>query len=90
MCPYSPESNGKAERLNWSLNNISRTILLGLRLVKTHERLSKDEAQTANYLRNRMFPLASNNADKTRYEVIMAEKRDFKHIRRFRCEAYMH
>ena len=81
---YSPEQNGAAERLNRTLMEKVRTMLIecGLSLPFWAEAVT-----TANYLRNRS-PVSG--LDKTPYELFTGIKPDVSHLRVFGCVAYAH
>ncbi|GIL87679.1 hypothetical protein Vretifemale_15713, partial [Volvox reticuliferus] len=82
--PYSPQQNGKAERLNRTLLDKVRAMLAESGVSKSlwHEALS-----TACYLRNRS-PLAGKS--KTPYESFTGDVPDVSHLRVFGCVAYAH
>ena len=88
--PYSPESNGKAERLNRTLIDMARTMLMGAKNLPLHPKLWAEAVHTANYIRNRLFTAASNDPSKTPYEIIMGKKPNLSHIRKFGAKAYVH
>ena len=87
---YSPESNGKAERLNRTLMDMARTMLREVPNVKRHACLWAEAVHTANYLRNRMYTTSCKDRDKTPYEVILGKKPDVSHLRRFGAKAFVH
>lgn len=88
--PYSPESNGKAERLNRTLMDIARSLLQEIYTVSGHERLWAEAMHTANYIRNRMYTSACNDPNKTPFEVITGKRPDLSHLRKFGATAYVH
>ena len=88
--PHSPESNGKAERLNRTLLDMARTMMQELSHVPGYNRLWAEAMSTANYIRNRLFSSACNVAGKTPFEVITGQRPDLAHIRRFGANAYAH
>lgn len=85
---YSPESNGRAERLNRTLIDMARSMLL-----QTDPEVSKpfwaEGINSANYIRNRLVT-KSTPEDRTPYEIIMGRKPDVSNIRIFGCTAYVH
>ena len=87
---YSPESNGKAERLNRTLMDMARSMLMDLGKVSGHQNLWGEAINTANFLRNRMYTSASNDPTKTPYEIIMNKKPDLKFVRKFGSKSYVH
>ena len=81
---YSPQSNGKAERLNRTLMEKTRAMLSEANLP---ESLWGEAITTANYLRNRS-PTA--NKDRTPWELFFGKKPDLSNLRPFGCEAFVH
>lgn len=82
--PYSPQQNGKAERLNLTIEEKARAMLCEANLPKS---LWGEAVNTANYLRNRS-PAADR--DCTPYELLFGKKPDISNLRTFGCEAYVH
>ena len=82
--PYTPQQNGKAERLNRSLLDKVRSMLIESGVPK---RYWQEAVVTANYLRNRS-PVAGK--DKTPHELIWGMAPDVSHLRVFGCVAYAH
>jgi hypothetical protein len=79
---YTPEQNGKAERLNRTLLDRVRAMLEDSKLPKT---LWAEAATTANYLRNRA-PAAGRSC--TPWEAFFGKKPDVSHLRVFGARAY--
>jgi hypothetical protein len=82
--PYSPQMNGKAERLNRTLLDKARSLLHNTTLPKY---MWSDAVVTANYLRNRT-PTSSSH--KTPYERMWNKTPDLQHLRAFGATAYAH
>ena len=82
--PYSPQQNGKAERLNRTIMEKVRAMLADSGLPK---HLWGEAAATANYLRNRS-PTA--NQDKTPWELFCKKIPDVSNLRTFGVKAYVH
>lgn len=82
--PYSPQQNGKAERMNRSLIEMTRCLLRDANLDK---RYWGEAIHTANYLLNRL-PCSATN--RTPYELWYGEKPEYKHLRIFGSIAYVH
>ena len=82
--PYTPQQNGKAERLNRTLLDKARPMLADANLPKF---LWAEAIVTANYLRNRS-PISSQ--DTTPYELFHGTKPDLSHLRTFGARAYAH
>lgn len=73
--PYSPQSDGKTERQNSTLNDMARAMLLDIHHINGYQKLWAEAVNTANYLRNRMFTVACNESEKTPFEVIRVRNR---------------
>jgi transposase InsO family protein len=82
--PYTPEQNGKAERLNRTIMERVRAMLVESNL---DQALWAEAAQTAAYIRNRS-PTAAG--DKTPYELFFGTRPDVSGMRAFGCTAYVH
>ncbi len=82
--PYNPEQNGKAERLNRTLLEKVRAMLIEADLPK---RLWAEAANTASYLRNRT-PTAGRSS--TPWELFYGKKPGVSHLRVFGATAHMH
>jgi hypothetical protein len=81
--PYSHESNGVAERLNRTIMNMVRAML-----VKLDKRLWQEAVHTAVYLKNRLPHSAVK--DQTPYEAFRGEKPTIQHLPPFGRECYIH
>jgi hypothetical protein len=81
---YTPQQNGKAERLNRTLLDKARPMLAEYNLPK---HLWAEAILTANYLRNRSPTSAQ---DVTPYEMLHGTKPDLSHLRIFGARAYAH
>ena len=82
--PYTPEQNGKAERLNRTLMERVRAMLQDTKLPNS---LWAEAVTTANYIRNRS-PV--NGATKTPLELFFGKKPDISLMRTFGATAYVH
>jgi hypothetical protein len=83
--PYSPESNGAAERLNRTLLDRIRTVLAESKVPPEYW----GEALLAvNYVRNRT--IAAGTGDKTPWELMFRVKPTVSNLRVFGCTAYVH
>lgn len=80
--PHTPQQNGKAERLNRTLMDKARPMLVGLR-----QSLWAEAVVTANYLRNRS-PMSGLTC--TPYEMFYGLKPDVSHLRTFGVRAFLH
>ena len=82
-CPYTPQQNGVAERLN-------RTLLGTVRTMLREAQVSKEwwvyAVITANYLRNRS-PATGQNS--TPYQLWTGEKPSLAHLRVWGCTAWV-
>ena len=83
--PYTPEQNGKAERLNRTLLDKVRCMLQESKLPKN---LWAEAVNTANYLRNRS-PISSCDT-MTPWELFYGNKPDVSNLRVFGADAYVH
>lgn len=81
---YSPEQNGRAERLNRTLIERARALLLEHRLPKA---VWSEAIITAAYLRNRVPGTAQNS---TPYELFYGQKPDMSHLRVYGCKAFVY
>lgn len=85
--PYSPESNGSAERLNRSLMDMARTLIWGMETPR--KELWAEAVNTACYIRNRLIT-ASCKEVYTPYEVLHGRKPDVSHLKIFGSKAYVY
>lgn len=83
--PYSPQSNGVAERVNRTLVEKARCMLAEGKLSKVYW---QDAVQTAAYLKNRSPHRALEN--KTPFEMWYGNKPNLTHLRVFGCRAMVH
>ena len=82
--PYTPQQNGKAERLNRTIMDKVRSMLADAHLPKE---LWGEATSTANYLRNRT---PASGMDKTPWELFFNKKPDVSDLRVFGAKAYTH
>jgi transposase InsO family protein len=82
--PYTPQQNGKAERLNRTLMEKTRAMLKEATL---EPKLWAEAVVTANYLRNRS-PVSGK--PKTPWELFFGSRPDVSHLRTFGSPAYVH
>lgn len=83
--PKTPQQNGVAERMNRTLMEMVRSMLLGSKL---SQNFWGEALSTAVYLRNRSPTKVL--AKMTPYEAWFKEKPQVGHLRVFGCEAYAH
>ena len=83
---YSPQQNGVAERLNRTLGEAARSMLLQANLSNMYW---AEAVSTATYLRNRMVTSALKSK-MTPYEMWFGKKPDLRHLRVFGCAVYAH
>lgn len=81
-CPYTPQQNGRAERLNRTLVEMGRCLLIQGNLP---ESLWGEALNTAVYLRNRC-PTAATGFQ-TPYELWVGQKPGVAHFKKFGCRA---
>ena len=79
---YTPEQNGAAERLNRTLQDRARSMLVDAHLPKE---LWGEAVNTANYIRNRS---PAGDRDRTPWELFYGIKPDVSHLRVFGSTAY--
>jgi transposase InsO family protein len=82
--PYTPQQNGKAERLNRTLMERVRAMLQDSGL---GQELWAEAAATACVLRNLSLPAS---LDKTPYELFFGKRPDVSRLRVFGCPVYVH
>lgn len=87
---YSPESNGKAERLNRTLMDMARTMLTNITNADMRSKLWAEAINTSNFIRNRIYCTAASEKGKTPYEIIMRKKPDIGFIRTFGSKCFVH
>lgn len=83
--PKTPEQNGIAERMNRTLVETSRSMLIDAKLP---HKFWAEALSTAVYLKNRSPTKALE--DMTPFEAWMKEKPKVEHLRVFGCDAYAH
>jgi len=83
--PYTPQQNGKAERLNRTLAERVRCMLIESGLPKS---LWAEAIVCASYVRNRS-PTAAH-VGKTPHELFWGDVPDVSHLRVFGCTAFVH
>lgn len=82
--PKTPEQNGVAERLNRTLVEMARSMLLDAKLPK---RFWAEAISTAVYLKNRS---TTKSLSMTPYEAWHGSQPKANHLRVFGCDAYSH
>jgi transposase InsO family protein len=80
---YTPEQNGRAERMNRTIIEKARTLLLG---VEADEDLWVEAVLTAVHLHN-LMPVAGKS--KTPYELFDGSSPDVSYLRKWGCLAYV-
>lgn len=83
--PHTPEQNGVAERLNRTIVEAARSMLIQAKLPIS---FWAEAISCAVYIRNRSPTAALNN--KTPYECWFGQKPDLSNLRVFGCVAYAH
>lgn len=85
--PHNPEMNGVAERLNRTLQDKARAMLLSSGL---EDKFWNEAIQTANYLKNRSPTAAFGQqfADKTPADIWFGKQQDISHLRIFGSTCY--
>ena len=93
---YSPESNGKAERLNRTLIERARSIIAELTDINggdedEHKKLWAEAVNTANYIRNRVINkgTAAHFGMITPYQVLFGRKPNISNIRIFGSKVHV-
>jgi hypothetical protein len=80
---YTPEQNGRAERMNRTVIEKARTLLLG---VEADEELWVEAVLTAVHLHN-LMPVAGKN--KIHFELFHGPSPDVSYLRKWECLAYV-
>ena len=83
--PYTPQQNGKAERMNRTLQEMARCMLLESGLP---EFFWAEATQTAAYIRNRCTS-RSTSSDATPYEIWYGSKPIVSHFKIFGAQAFV-
>jgi transposase InsO family protein len=83
---YTHEQNGKAERMNRTISDMARTMMVEACLPET---MWAEAFQTACYIRDRMISRSSRNPPTTPHEAFHGKKPNLEHIRPFGCLAYV-
>lgn len=83
-CPYTPQQNGKAERLNRTLLEITRSMLIEANL---NDEFWAEAMNTAVYLLNRRPSSSINN--KIPFELWYNKKLELKNLKVFGCICYV-
>ena len=81
--PHRPQQNGVAERMNRTLDDMARSLLISAKLPV---RFWPEAIQTAAYIRN-LCPVSTNKF-KIPYEIWNERKGDYKSLVKFGCTAY--
>jgi hypothetical protein len=83
-CPYTPEQNGVAERLNRTLLEKARAMIKDAGL---SSELWAEAVNTANFVKNRTL---SRTHGKTPFEVLTGDKPSISNLKVFGCPCYVH
>lgn len=81
--PHRPQQNGVSERMNRTLDDMARSLLIGAKLPKS---FWPEAIQTAAHLRN-LCPVSTNKF-KIPYELWNERKYDYSHLAKFGSVAY--
>jgi len=82
----TPQENGTAERLNRTILEMMRSMLLGSKLPKTLWPFAVNYAQE---ILNRL-PTRALTEDKTPYEVYFGKKPSVRYLQTFGCQSFVH
>lgn len=88
--PYSPESDGRAERLNCTVLDMARTMLSSSKHNPNIENLWVEAVNANSYVRSRMYSSARNDTAKTPYEVLMKKGLNITSFKVFGAKAFVH
>lgn len=80
---YTPQQNGTSERMNWTIKEKARTLLLGL---NADQCLWNEAVKTAAHLHN---ILSTSGKPKIPYETFTGRIPDVSGVRRWGCLAYV-
>ena len=88
ISPYSPECNGRAERVNRTILEKARTILAELNMIckfDGYKKLWTEAVQCVAYVHNRTLTKSSHKDVRhmTPYEIIIKKKPDLSNLRMF-------
>ena len=80
--PYTPQQNGKSERMNLTLGNMIRSMLSNAQMAKEHWKFA---LLVATYTLNRCLSTATGEKLKTPFELIYKKKPNLGNMRIFGC-----
>ena len=85
--PYTPEHNGVSERLNWTLVEAGRALLIDAGLAKEFWSLA---VKHVVYVKNRLYhsALAQGNSGMSPFQSVFGKSPRFKNLRVFGCDAW--
>lgn len=86
---FNPQSNGKSERLNQTLKDAARTMLMPLSSNSGYWTLWAEAVQSANYVRSRLYTTA-NSHQVTPFESAYSRPPKSSLICFFGCASYVH
>lgn len=87
---YSPESHGKAERVQQTITTTTRCVLETVKSVPNYKVLWDKAVLRENYLRNHMYSTTENMSGNTPYEAFTRRKPDLSVLRVYGSKVVVH
>lgn len=85
---YSPESDGRAERLNRTFMYMARSMIIGTDGA-IHDGLWAEAMNNGNHIRTQLLKKSSRKR-LTPFEMLTTLRPDFSYMKLFGCAAYVH
>lgn len=88
--PYSPESNGKSEKLSRTPLEAARTVMVDSAHIPDCEKLWAEAVSLANYVRNRLYSTAGKVSTVTPYQALYNKNPNLSYMRALGSSAFVH